>query len=130
MLQPQHLLHDPVCPLHQPREDQHIKNELSNVLPRHRNSGQAGVYRRAAAGEERGVDQAGQDDDRPLHAHADIAFEKRLAAGGGALPGEGCQGQRCQGREHIEPEEPAIHRQQQDKGHDRDEQAAQQRDQP
>ncbi len=35
------------APLHQPREDQHIKNGLSNVLPCYGDGGEAAVHGRA-----------------------------------------------------------------------------------
>ena len=129
-LQAQHLLYHAIRALHQPGQDKHIEDELADVLPCHGDGGQAGVGGRGAAGQERGIDQAGQHDHRPLHAHADVVFEERFPAGGGALPGEGRQGERGQGGEHIEPEKPPVHCQQQNERHDGDEQAAQQGHQP
>ena len=92
LLQAEHLLHDPLRALHQSHQYHHVKNGLPDVLPAHGDGGQRSVHYGSAAGHKGGEDQAGQHDNGPLQADADIAFQKSGSGKAGALSGEGCQG--------------------------------------
>ena len=73
-----------------------------------------------------GKDDAAQYDDAALQTDTGIAFKKALADTAGGLTGKGCQRDWRNGCGNIEPEEPGVDGQNNDRGQRPDQQAAQQ----
>ena len=124
-----HLSHDPVCHLDASHQDEHVEDQLPDVAPDHGGRGCVGVHRGRRRGED-GEDGAGQHDDRALHTHPGIALEEALADVLCWLSGEGGQGDRRDGRVHVQFEKAPVDAQDHDEGQHPDEQSADEGDRP
>ena len=123
-LESDHFLDDTLTHLHRADQDQEIKDQLAHIAPHHLYGGSVGVRDLRRGCRERGVDDAGDDDDRTLQTDTRIALQVLPSHAGGPLPGEGRQRDRSQGRVHVQLEEPAVHRQDHHEGQDPDQQGA------
>lgn len=128
--QAEHLPYQSVRAFHETSENEHVKQELAYVLPCHRDGGQVGVNRRCSTGGKGGIDETGQNDDGPFHAHTGIALYKGLSYAGGRFAGESGQGKRRDSRVKVQLKKAAVYREDKDKGHDRDKQCSQKRHEP
>ena len=120
-------MNNTVRAFHQPDQNQHIEYGFGKIAPHH-----AGGFtaRHRGCADKRRINDAGQHDDRTLQAHADIAFYKGNAHRLCVFPGKARQRQGSQRRVHINAEKAPINGEDHHERQHRDEQTAQNRDEP
>lgn len=103
-------------PFHKPHQDQHIEQQLAHIVPHDGHGRKAFITQNRRRGGKAGEDNAAQHDDAALQTDTGIAFKKALADTAGGLTGKGCQRDWRNGCGNIEPEEPGVDGQNNDRG--------------